>query len=284
MNAQQITGRLLQSLSADKSVLIDSYLLAFGVTKVGLYTLPSVFKPIYDLEWNAFNKAFQMDVKGGPAKKHLYRILEFVRYMQAIGFNPFAKTLKHPRQTKLSSSARFKSIMVYEKLIETSFSAHVDTIKEMLRKYQLSVVLKSKKTVSQIIHGDGTYRIVVSQVLVPARKNAVLDAVITGMQGTLYNDSSAPTPLRERKQPLPKESRLKPKVLNLKADALIKDRSFLGWYPLRRTSSFNASIVRAKDDCLVLKIVIHLDDLDIDLGVSAKATLSKLWKNVSKTI
>lgn len=284
MNAQQVTGRLLQSLSADKGVLIESYLLAFGVTKVGLYDLPSVFKPIYKLEWDAFNKAFHMDVKGGPAKKHLYRILEFVRYMQAIGFNPFAKALKHPRQAKISSSARFKSITVYEKLIETSFSAHVQSIQELLRKYQLNVVLKSKKTVSQVLHTDGTYRIVFSQVLVPARKNAVLDAVLNTMQGTLYNDSSVPSQLRERKQPLPKESRLKPKVLNLKADALIKDRSFLGWYPLRRTQSVNASVVRAKDDCLVLKVVIHLDELDVDLGASAKATLAKLWKNVSKTL
>lgn len=285
MNAQHVTGRLLQSLSADKNALIDGYLLAFGVTRVGKYNeMPSVFKPTYEPEWEAFNKSFHLKTHGtSVAKDHLYRILEFVRYMQAIGFNPFATTVKHPRETKLSSTTKFKSSVVYEKIVESNLSDIAETISDLMRKNQLSVAFSVKSTNIEVLAKEGVYSLICSYVLVPKKKNESLDGVLTKLQGSLYNDSSAPIALRERKQRLPDESRLKPKVLNRKASALIKDASFFGWYPLRKTKNFNAFLMRAQNDCLVFKVLVHVE-LDVNLGAGTKNTLFKLWKTVSKTI
>lgn len=282
MNAQQITGRLLQSLSADKNALIDGYLLAFGVTKIGKYELPPVFKSIYEPEWEAFIENFHLKLhEKSAAKEHLYRILEFVRYMQASGLNPFAKPVKHPRETKLSSSTKFKSLAVYEQIVESSLRDINTEVVDLLRKTQLSVLFKPSKQTFDILFKDGTYMLVINQILVPAKKNASLDGVLTNLQSLVYNGSSVPIQLREQKQTLPKESRLKPKVLNDKAETLVKNSSMFGWYPLRKTKSFMASLVRAKEDRLVFKAIVYLE-LDVNLGASTKNTLLKLWKKITK--
>jgi hypothetical protein len=283
MNAQQITGRMLQSLSADKNALIGNYLMAFAVTKVGDYKeIPSVFKALYQPEWDAFNTNFKLKLhKGTAGREHLYRILEFVRYMQAAGLNPFAKTLKHPRETKLASSKTFKPVAVYEKLIESNLRRVADEINELMRKNQLNAVFKVSKSASQILFKDNQYSLVAAYVLVPSRKNDNVDGLLTKLQNVLYTGSSVPVQLRERKQVLPPESRAKPKVLNDKAENLLKGSAYFNWYPIRRTQSFNASLMRARDGKLVFKVVVYLE-LDINLGTSTKNTLFKLWKNVSK--
>lgn len=283
MNAQQITGRILQSLSADKNALIEDYLTAFGVTKIGDFSLmPPVFKSIYEPEWQAFNEMFNMTLHNATKEReHLYRILEFVRYMQAIGMNPFAKALKHPRETKLSSSTKFKPLAVYEKIVESGLKRIADEINELMRKNQLNSAFRVEKQTSEILFKDKQYSLVAGYVLVPARKNDNLDALLTKLQGVLYNGSSAPIQLREQLQRLPPDSRLKPKVLNQKSDVCLKGSSYAGWYPLRRTKIFNASLIRAKDNKLVLKVLVYLE-LDVNLGTSTKNTLYKLWKNVSK--
>lgn len=283
MNAQQITGRMLQSLSADKNALIGDYLIAFGVTKVGDYTkMPPVFKSIYEPEWKAFNDSFKMTLHNATRERtHLYHILEFVRYMQASGLNPFAKAVKHPRETKLSSTTRFKPVAVYEKIVESGLQKISEEITELMRKNQLSVMFKVEKSTSQILWKDSVYSLVVSYALVPARKNDNLDALLAQLQGTLYGSSKVPVQLQERKQVLPPESKAKPKVLNDKADILMKGTQYSNWYPIRRTNSFNASLMRARDGKLVFKVLVYLE-LDVNLGASTKNILFKLWKNISK--
>jgi hypothetical protein len=284
MNAQNVTGRMLQSLSADKNALIDDYLLAFGVTKIGDYKqMPPVFKSVYEPEWEAFNRSFNMTLHNATkARTHLYHILEFVRYMQSAALNPFAKSLRHPREAKMSSSARFKPVAVYEKLIESGLKEISNEIDELMRKNQLNVQLKIQKSKSEILYREGQYSLVVAHVLVPSRKGANIDEVLSRLQGTLYGGSSVPVQLRERKQVLPPESRAKPKVLNDKAELLLKGSQYFDWYPIRRTKSLNASLVRARDGKLVFKVLVYLE-LDVNLGSSTKNTLFKLWKNISKT-
>lgn len=283
MNAQQITGRMLQSLSASKNPLIDDYLLAFGVTKIGTYTMPPVFKALYEPEWDAFNKHFKLTLhKASAAKQHLYRILEFVRYMQSIGMNPFAKALKHPREAKISSSVKFKPAAVYEKIVENNLSLLVAEIAELMRKNQLDSQFKAEKMHTDVLAKDGTFLIYTSLILTP-RKKEKLDSLLTKLQGMLYNGSNVPIQLQEQKQVLPKDSRIKPKILNQKADVLAKEKSFFGWYPVRRTQSFHASLVRARDDKLVFKVLLYIE-LDVNLGSTAKNTLFKLWKNLSKSL
>lgn len=290
MNAQAVTGRMLESLSANKNALIEDYLLAFGVTKYDNDSLPPVFKSSVTPQWEVFNRNLELRLppKAGKKKACLYRILEFVRYMQEVGINPFSKTFKHPRQTKLSSTLKFKSSQVYEKIVSSSFDEIVTSVDELLRKNHLNYDFKVEQTDSEIILEpdypvSGAYSLICGFVLVPRRKKESIENILTKLQKVLYNGSRIPEPLLERKQVLPKGSRAKPKVLNDKAKVLLNTRSFQGWFPIRRTENFHAYLIRARDDRLVFKILVRLE-IDISLGKSTKNVLYKLWTQASKSI
>ena len=121
-----------------------------------------------------------------------------------------------------------------------------------------------------------------SLVLVPRRSDST-DAILNNLRGLLYSDSNVPMQLREQRQTLAKESRVKAKVLNQKADILIKSASFLGWLPLIKQRGYAMHLVRARDGQLVLKIQVAVT-LDANFGASAKQLILRLWAKAFKSI
>lgn len=283
MNTQSITGRMLQSLSSDSKALIESYLLAFGVTNRKSDKLPPVFKDKYLPEWQAFTREFALALPNPTVeKKALYRILEFVRYMKHMGTNPFAKAFKHPRAAKIATQG-LNPKAVYEKLLETQLADSANAITTVLNNNQLLLLFKIVKSKSEVVLKGNDCLMTTSFVLSPKRPTERTDALLTNLRGLLYNDSKVPMQLLERKQKLPPTSKAKPKVQNLKADVLMQASSFLGWLSLLKQSNFSAHLIRAKNDQLVLKIQVELS-LDVNFGASTKQLLLRLWAKAFKTI
>ncbi len=59
--------------------------------------------------------------------------------------------------------------------------------------------------------------------------------------------------------------------------------STFGWLPLLRNSRYEAWLIRARDNRLVLKIVVNLEDSQL-LTVVPKADILRLWAKAFKSV
>lgn len=264
-------------MSAAKDALVAEYLKAFGAIDLK-NTLPPVFNPKYEAQWEVFTESFKLRSGLTAESRRLYTILEFMRYMKAARLKPLRTPVKHPSSTRITESP-FMPNTAYEQLAETDLRSVWADIDALLRKNRLNTELKTVKTKSDITASKGKPPVLDTLYVLAPPKGSTLDAAIQRLEGTLFDRRQIPSQLKIQVKKLSAATKARPKVLNRSVNELIKSGT-VGWYPIRQTPDFSALLMRAKDDRLVLKIRVNLN-LDIEFGDKARLVLNKLWKYVS---
>jgi len=264
------------SSASDK--LVQGYLKAFGITVVSKETLnviPSVFNTKHAPEWKAFIESFvPSNAKSLTlAKRALYSITEFLRYMRHVGINPFIKAVKAPALVK---GSKIDSQSVYTNLLAFSLADIVSQIIPVIRGTHLLTKLDKSKAKTRI-SGNSDYVITSTFVLHPKKKNDSLDGILSQLQGFLYTSREVPIQLRETYKKVLVTSKIPARISTPNYRVLQNTESHIGWLTIKKDSTFNVYVARAKSSLLILRIEVPIV-LDISLGHKVRPILTKSWE------
>lgn len=251
------------------------YLRAFGITDLSGKTLPAIFDKEHTDLWHAYIRAND-ELHGTPARSALRAVLSFVEYASASKIKlTLGKQFRDPltARTVLDTRKIRHALVVYElesalRLLKTFFVRM-----NFMRHFR---VYKSKTTVARV---HGAQRVVATYAFTVSEPRTSLDALLrTTLDGTLYR-GILPLALTPTVKTIGKTR----KDVRPRYDTLMVGPTVYGWHPIERNSEFDAYLVRAKDDILVLKVILaprEISETNNDLPLAHRA---KVWSKFKLT-
>lgn len=280
IDAQQITTRMLRaaqqyrSVSAngtpgkpmERSKLVHKYLVAFGITglpgpKDSGY--PPVFRPKHALEWSAYIGETHSGSLGGITEDaYLRTLLDFLRYMQHMGLNPFIRAIEPP--TAARTAAKFSIIGTNTALLAATLRQTASEILALVRKTHLLTSMSPVgKAATEVRKLNGVPTLCCSFNLRPRRRKQSLDEVLSTFQGFLYRSAEAPQALLPQWVSQVPGSKSRPKSKLLSVKQLSARTTTIGSLILAKRPDFQVVVQRSRDDTLVLSMLLPLATSDI---------------------
>lgn len=265
------TQRLLRqsSAGAGKRDIPALYLTALGVTDLSLSKPPSIIDPQFAGEWTAFLGA-NRELNGDPARRALRATLSFLRYTDSMKIkagNP-RFTFRDPvtGNTKLvPNKVRLEILRYYA---DRSFTAIQRTVTSNRLPFYFRV-RKGKVSIAKI----GTRSVLVSTYVLDLSSNRLhLDAILSLLKGTLYDNARPPQLAPSVKKVGTKEKDQRPYY-----DSLLSGAGVIGWFPLERNAEFSLYVTRAKNGILVLKAIVNIEPVSKDNGDLPLTEHVKVW-------
>lgn len=224
------------------SSYLNKILSTFGIP-LNKPTFPTVFQEKYQQEWEAFTRSFK-PVPSTP-REIVVLLLEFLKYTNYMGVNPFKSSVKDPISQKKFNTRLAEKTIVFSDL-ETIYNG-VQTSLRKLNLFSYLVIKQSKDWV----HQTGTsYEVATMFVLRPKRPEESMDSVLQKLSGFLY-EGQLPAQLQDVvKLNYKKSSSALPNASEFlrRAPGNLK----IGWLPLEKSSLYSLQCKRVKDGILLL--------------------------------
>lgn len=259
--------------NADKGSLILGYLSAFGISLGDSGDMPTAFRPRFEDEWDKF---LVKTSYGNEPLDILYRALDFSMLLARKGHTNMWQTkpkLKGPAAKTLNAKT------VYETLVAHTLATVAQEVSDMMRRTDLGnsfKVTRTKSTTTKTALGT-------TMLLERVNKKIQLGVVLPLLKDILKNRGEVPVQLREVIQTLSPTSKAKAKITTPKADSLMAQfGSSFGWLPLLRSQLYDAYLIRARDQKLVMKVEVPVDAHL--MKVLPKATILRLWATAFRTL
>lgn len=261
-----------QAKSLKGNELILRYLQAFGITNPSLDEMPKAFDIEYLPEWKAFLKEIPKDATS-PNQRALTTVLSFIRYCKLLKMDPFDATFSSKYKDPITKTAVLNLDKINLNLAQNNLETIANAVNKYLVKQGFSRYFRlERKQIELTIQNSHTY-IVGAYVLQPLDDKASLDSILAKMEGILYT-KDLPKALQPRTKLVGKKS-----VDQLeKASTLLPGISKLGFWLMLNSPIVEVLLTRAKDDKLVLKVLVKLGSKDNADKLVAKAIKLKLWK------
>jgi len=271
--ARSVTQRLLRTAIKSGAKTTDKYLQAFGITDVSLSRLPSVFDPSFAPEWKAFLEA-NSDLHGGPAERALRATLSFVRYCQALKLDPFLPSFQF--RDPIDGGNKINPVKIQQEIAKQELGVTFKAIKDFITRLRLMQYMRLYKTKVTTVGGAKQPRMIAVYALDATNKRMPLDAVLVGLNGLLY-DGQIPPQLK----PLTTTSVKGAKTTDKRPpfDTMLTGAGTVGWFPVTRNSTFELYAIRAKNNILVVKVIIPLVPESETDGVTSKQRVA-MWSKL----
>jgi len=295
IDAQQITTRMLRSAQQYRSVsttgapgkplaraqLVHKYLVAFGITsmpgpKDNGY--PPVFRPKHALEWAAYiSETHSGSINGITEDEYLRTLLDFLRYMQHMGINPFVRSLVPP--TAARTAAKFSIQGTYSALLAATLKETASEILTIVRKTHLLTSMSPVgRAATEVRKLNGITALCCSFNLRPRRRKQELSAVLSTFQGFLYRGAEPPAALLPQWVGQAPGSKSRPKSKLLSVKQLMARTTTIGSLILAKRPNFQIVVQRSRDDTLVLTMLLPLASSDIThFGHKMRQIVRTLW-------
>lgn len=278
MLSRTVTSRLLKQARSSSGDLVKKYLQAFGVVDItgsGAYQLPPAFDSQYTPEWEAFLKSAHPSGKIEDGESYLYLILSFVRYCRLIKVDPFSGTFSFKDPTTRSPQLNISNIK--KRIEQNSINLLFKAIHNYLNRFYIGQYLKqSAKRCAIVKASNGIVKIVSTYALVPRKQLDFLDDVLGNLNGVLYQ-KTLPVQLQSKTKLVGKTRTVE---LLPKYEQIPLNTSLIGWLPLIRSPAFEISVMRAKNDRLVFKVIVAIGNMKNDHIASTAKDKKAIWEKL----